>query len=773
MPVSFSHRLALAAKAAVGVFTSDSVSQMHGMLSGMFHTGHGEPPTRGTSQQLAAYSHMPWLRAVTGKVASSVATTASGWQLFAPTSKRRRDVVAIQRSLVSGGSRRKEMIERRLDMGDLVEVEDHILLEALNRANSYLTGASLFKVSQLHLDLVGECFWGKERNRFGAPVAFWPIPANWIAETPTPTNRRFRVSWRGWQGDIPDTEILWMAEPDPWNPYGRGSGTARALADELETDEYAAKHIRAFFYNRARPDLIVYPKQTGPTDTGLRREEVDRLEESWMSKHSGFLRAFKPFFVGREIGVHEISQDFKNMEMSTLRERARDIVIQIYGVPPEQLGIIENSNRATIDASDFLFQKNVITPRMEFLRANIQERLIPEYDERLVIDYVSPIEEDREHNLKVASAAPYSLTVDEWREMQGLDPLDHNAGQVYAKPQTITLIRDVGQEADKAPAPLADPGRDINLPLDDDDADVPDDERTWHPSATKQLADDVDDLPELSRRVGRHEASRSREVRDALLRLDGDEDALTGALSRGMTMGHVLEVVDVEAWSRSMQPLLREMMFESWWEGARYGAEQADLTVQRDGIDWNRVNPEAEHWASTESAFRVAELGRVSRAVIQDVLGDAVREGWGAARTARELRFVIRLTSGQRRQFVRFVERLTESGVSPERIVSQQARWLDRAVKFRARSIARTELIRAANVGQQRLWEMGITQGLITTEVKRRWITSIDGRQDLDCELLDQKEVGMDEPFAGEGTSAVMTPPLHVNCRCAIGLVRR
>jgi len=35
-------------------------------------------------------------------------------------------------------------------------------------------------------------------------------------------------------------------------PTGGGAGVAEALADELDTDEFAAKFTKSFFFNRAR-----------------------------------------------------------------------------------------------------------------------------------------------------------------------------------------------------------------------------------------------------------------------------------------------------------------------------------------------------------------------------------------------------------------------------------------------------------------------------------------------------------------------------------------
>src|SRR5207253_1832803 len=111
---------------------------------------------------------------------------------------------------------------------------------------------------------------------------------------------------------------------------------------------------------------------------------------------------------------------------------------QVFGVPPEMLGIVEpGSARATIDIGEYIYEKHVIQPRREFLRAVLQERLVPEYDERLILDFESTVDEDRQFLKETAAAAPFALSVDEWRDLLGREALLNGEGQVYMVPKTL------------------------------------------------------------------------------------------------------------------------------------------------------------------------------------------------------------------------------------------------------------------------------------------------------------------------------------------------
>ena len=308
------------------------------------------------------------------------------------------------------------------------EIENHPLLDLIDNANPIMTGRTARQVTQTYLDLKGEAFWIMERNGQGMPIELWPVPPHWIIDVPYLGQPFFRVNFQGWQGVIPQTEVVWLKDPDPENPYARGAGIAEALSDELETDEYAAKHTKAWFYNRATPDILVGIQGAG-------EDQLRAAKQKWENEHKGFYKAFRSHWHSGKMDVVQLSQTFADQQLISLREFERNTIVQVFGCPPEVVGIIDNSNRATIEAADYLFTRWVLTPRLELLRSEMQERLVPEFDERLILDYVSPIPEDREHLLKVAQAAPWSRTVNEWREMQELEPVV--GGEIFRVPMAL------------------------------------------------------------------------------------------------------------------------------------------------------------------------------------------------------------------------------------------------------------------------------------------------------------------------------------------------
>jgi len=244
--------------------------------------------------------------------------------------------------------------------------------------------------------------------------------------------------------EIPTSEVVAFIDPDPANPYGRGTGIAKSLGDELETDEFAAKHLKSFFYNRARPDLII-------SSDGMSREDTVRMEERWLDKHEGFWQAFKPHFLNKKVDIKELGQSFENMQMIQLRKHERDTVIQVFGLPPEKFGIINESKRSTIAAADHFWKQDAVFPRIEFMRTVLQDALVPQFDERLILSFEAPVVQDAEHKLNIMRNAAWAFTRNEWREEAHHDPVEIR-GDVYAVPVNMQEV-----PADEEPLPPAPP----------------------------------------------------------------------------------------------------------------------------------------------------------------------------------------------------------------------------------------------------------------------------------------------------------------------------
>ncbi len=368
---------------------------------------HRALPRRGTSELLQAYSASPVLQAVVRKIASSMA--AVQW-----------------------------VAKVRTPEGTAIPAPNHIAEKLINSGVPGLDGVQCRMLEQTFIELVGESFAILDRNRMGAPAVRWPIPPHWVRNVPAPFEEAFEINPIGGTPFMVHRDnMIWHKDADPYDPYKRGVGIARSLADELNADEAAAKHTAASLANRARPDIII----SGSKEVPLNKDDATRLSEVWGQRFGGPENTGKPFFSAGPIEVKTLTPTFRELQLSTLREFERDIIIAVFGVPPEIMGIIENSNRATIESAEFLFSKFVLTPRLEARRATYNEQLAWQYDERLLIDFEDPVDENRAFKLEVFSSRPGAFTDDEVRALADEAPLPDGEGEQRPS-QTADLTDD-------------------------------------------------------------------------------------------------------------------------------------------------------------------------------------------------------------------------------------------------------------------------------------------------------------------------------------------
>lgn len=173
------------------------------------------------------------------------------------------------------------------------------------------------------------------------------------------------------------------------------------------------------------------------------------------------------------------------------------------------------------------------------------------------------------------------------------------------------------------------------------------------------------------------------------------------------------------------------------------------------------ANPHAVIIANRQAGRFVTRVGEETRTAIRAAIVEGVRGGASPAQVAKQIRAVVGLTERQ----ARAVENFRRKGATLQQI----ERYTARLLKQRATTIARTETIAAANAGQQAAWQAAQRAGLLPLDMKRTWITTPDDRLCPQCQAVGGQVVGIDEPFRTP-LGAVMNPPLHPNCRCAVAL---
>lgn len=302
-------------------------------------------------------------------------------------------------------------------------IDEHPLYELLeNPCPTFpeIDGWTLRYLTFVYKQLTGECGWLKVRDGKKI-IALLPIPKMWIIRTPTVGNHTFLVNPYGETSGVSLTvdpkDFVWFKDINVADPYGRGKGRAESVADEIEADEYASKYQKNFFFNDATPPYVV----TGYTGN---QQGADQIKKSLMQKIGGFLHAREPAVLTGNVDVKTVGIAPKELDMVESRKFLRDECLQHFQIPPEIMGIIENSNRATIDSSFYLFAKNVVKPELEWFERIVNRQLCPDFDIDLCAKHDFEIAEDEELKLRVYQFGVQNgaITVEQYCEAFGINP---------------------------------------------------------------------------------------------------------------------------------------------------------------------------------------------------------------------------------------------------------------------------------------------------------------------------------------------------------------
>lgn len=558
----------------------------------------GEPPKRNSKDWIELYGKSPRLRPVY-KIAKDVA--AADWDL-------------------------------KVMRGDKKEVIlTHPLIDLLSRPNPKMSGYTLMFLTEVYLLLRGEGGWLIERNGLRVPGELWPIPPHWVQEIPSAGKPYFTVNTpTGEAVNIDERDMIWFTEPDPLNPYGRGLGSAEGIGDEVETDEYMAKWSKRFFFNDAKPPVVIQAP-------GADKATSERLKEVWMEKYSGYKNAHKPAILPWEAKLQELGKAQREMDFVESRKFLRDSSNQHFFMPPELMGIIENSNRATIDAADYLYTKNVLKPCLDLIQEQVQIQLCPEFDSKLLWEFHNPVPDDKEFNLKKSNEGLQrgALEVDEWRQDNGYDPLPGNRGKVIYVP--ISVI------------PTDNPAESYEPPSGDGDGKGM--AKALTPEQKTAIWWTIDKMARrrevnAQRAMKKFFQGQQDEINQRLDELfGGQEGALAG---QQKDVDNILErLLRWQMQAVALKEVLRVHWIAAMQDGNRFAAETFGLAVSFD-----LLNPAMMVWIEEHGAKNVKDINATTRAALRNTLAEGLVQGESVAKLRDRVTGVFAQAKGPRSEAI-------------------------------------------------------------------------------------------------------------------------
>jgi len=315
------------------------------------------------------------------------------------------------------------------------------IVSLLDRPNPFLTRYDLFMMTVQNLELVGEAFWlllkDNQKNILGiAPLN----PTRMELELENGLPKRWLYGPERGKGiELLPEDVVVFRYPNPINPY-RGLSPLKAVAVAGDTDLYAAKWNRNFFYNAAAPSAAII------SDKRLSDEEFKRLKAQIEKMYQGLDNAHKTILLENGLDFKPVQLSHKDMEFLELRRFTRTEIAAVFGVPLSKLGISEEVNRATAFVNDYTFAKNTLTPKLKLIADALNHQLLVHFGEDLAFEFDSVIPQDEEFQMKkyIEFAKQGIMTINEIRDELGLPPVDWGD-----RPFNPNLLMNAGMEPPK------------------------------------------------------------------------------------------------------------------------------------------------------------------------------------------------------------------------------------------------------------------------------------------------------------------------------------
>jgi hypothetical protein len=269
----------------------------------------------------------------------------------------------------------------------------------------------------------------------------------------------------------------------------------------------------------------------------------------------------------------------------------------------------------------------------------------------------------------------------------------------------------------------------------------------------------------------RLEASLRRRFLTAVQRLRGriDLDGIVVDIAAG-NIDRAMLRLDVEALSDDLRDAAT-VLIDGFQKAGVATADAVNLTF-RTSLAFDVTNPYAVAAARQLAARLVTNVSEQTQAAIRDAVTRAFEEGLTRREVSRLIKPLIGLTPRDAQAVLNFRAALETEGLRQDLVLKKSAAYAERKLRERARTIARTELMQASNLGQHALWQQAITRGLLPADVKRRWSTAHDERVCQICGPMSGQTVGMNDDFVLPSGTRVRNPPAHVNCRCSVVLTK-
>jgi len=651
-------------------------------------------------------------------------TSAKGW-VYACTSAIAEEVASIKFRLfeISGKKETKE-------------VDQHPLLDLLHRANDLDTKTDFWYKVQGFLELSGEAPILLAKDTENTPVSMYLLlPHNLTIEMGVKKGEsivaryKYRSSEMTEEKSFKADEILFIKKPR-FDGSFRGIGTLAAAAKTVDIDNFSEEYNRMFFYNSAKPDFAL----EFPPEVKLTTRQKKDIQRQIQQNYGGIKNSRKTIILERGVKLNPLTISRRDMDFIEQQRFSRDKIMAIFRVPKSSIGIVEDVNRANAEASDYVFSKRTIKPKMTMIVDQLNEFLVPMFekeDSKLLLTFDDPVAQDELANSKIYSTALKSgyLSPNEIREKIGKESVK-GGDQLYLPANLIPVGATPESKKSIVPANyryrMQEKRNDIQEELKEKIVKIM--KSQLRMKEKKKVDKKLLEAAHI-KQVSHDEANWTKDIKD--LFSNQEKRVLKGLSQKSMSKPIDIEKED-KIFVEVLDPLEKDLV-----------QKRGRMTLFSLGIDadFNLDSPAVRKFISERPHDFAHEVNDKTFEDLKDAINAGVAEGEGIIKIKKRIKDIY-------------------AGYDSNR----------------AELIARSEVIRGSNFATE--------QAYIQSEVveAKEWLVTEDDRLCEFCRPMQGRTMGLGKSFykknstiIGEDGGAydasyedIQHPPLHPRCRCTL-----
>lgn len=343
------------------------------------------------------------------------------------------------------------------------QIDTHPILDLLEKPSPTRAAGEYFQAIYSYLLLSGNTFQLQVGPKGKPPTELWPmrpdrmrikagsgsIPARYEYVVDGIVRLTFEVDPVSGQSEIKHSKLFAPLD-DHW-------GMSPLVAAAIRTDSHneAAMHNLMIIRHGGSPSgaMVYNPKDGDGNSVALTPIQRQTILNDMRAKLEGAPNAGRIMLLEGEFEWVPLGMSPKDMDWAGMQNMSAKDIALAFDVPSQLVGIEGSLTFANFEQARLALWEEGIIPRMRRMLGDLNEWLVPAYDEDIVLDYdwdQIPALADRKAVVMervTAGVGAYIITRNEAREALGLEPIE--GGDVILIPATLIPLGASGEPAEE------------------------------------------------------------------------------------------------------------------------------------------------------------------------------------------------------------------------------------------------------------------------------------------------------------------------------------